>query len=309
MTDVVPEMLKDIDARFKANVMSDRRLASVSKRIRDGTATQIDAHAYAEQIGKASSKALQDVLTVDRLPDGKLYYNIAQRTVTPTLQNNQRLVNEAASTIQKGIDAKQKIRMNSVEPEFPASRVQGLIDKMTADDILVEDALKWLGEPIVNNTESFMDDFVRENAEFRYNAGLKATITRIAEPTCCEWCAGLEGTYEYGYYDTMPEDIYRRHEFCRCSVTVTYKRTTENVWTKKSWKSSPEELERREDTKPEGMTARERQEVLNRLDQDAIVKRIMDATGYDRETASYMARQSPEKIRKAIANARFRLNK
>lgn len=301
MTDVVPELMSDIDAAFKAHTMTDRRLASVSKRIRDGTATQIDGHAYAEQLGKNASKALQEVLTAERLPDGKLYYNIAKRTVVPTLENNQRLINEAAATIQRGIDAKDAIQMNSVLPEFPKERVQGLIDKMTADDITLEEALRWIGEPIVNNSEAFYDDFIKENADFRYKSGFKTTISRIAESKCCEWCAGLDGTYEYGY---APEDIYRRHEFCRCSVTVTYKRTTENVWTKKSWASTPEEIARREDTKPESMTAKERQEVLRRLDQDSIVKRIMDATGYDRETASYIARQSPEKIEKAIKTAR-----
>ena len=304
MTDVVPEMLSDIDSLFKAHTMADRKLATVSKRIRDGTATQIDGHLYAERLGHNASRALQEVLTPDRLPDGKLYYNIATRTVVPTLENNQRLVNEAATSIQSTIDAKSGIRMGSIEPEFPKSRVNGLIDKMCAEGIEIEDALKWLGEPIVNNSEAFYDDFQRDNAEFRYKSGLKTTITRIAEPKCCEWCAGLEGTYDYAYAGDLPEDIYRRHEFCRCSVTVTYKRTTENVWTKRSWASTPEEIARREETKPEGMTAKERQEVLRRLEQDSLVKRIMDATGYDRETASYIARQSPEKIDKALATHR-----
>ena len=302
MTDVVPEMLSDIDSLFKAHTMADRKLATVSKRIRDGTATQIDGHTYAERLGKNASRALQEVLTPDRLPDGKLYYNIATRTVIPTLENNQRLVNEAATSIQAGIDAKNGIRMGSIEPEFPKSRVNGLIDKMCAEGIEIEDALKWLGEPIVNNSEAFYDDFQRDNAEFRYKSGLEPTISRIAEYNCCEWCAGLEGTYEYQY---APDDIYRRHENCKCSVTVTYKRSTENVWTKKSWESTPEEIARREGTKPESMTAQERKEVLERLEQDKLVRQIMDLTGYDRDTASYIARQSPEQRRKAIATARY----
>lgn len=262
MTDVVPELLADIESAFNAQTMADRRLATVSKRIRDGTATQIDGHAYAERLGKDASRALQEVLTAERLPDGKLYYNIATRTVIPTLENNQRLINEAATQIQKGIDAKQGLRIGSISPKFPIERINGLIDKMTADDIELEEALRWIGEPIVNNSESFMDDFVRENAEFRYNAGLKATITRVADSKCCDWCSSLEGTFDYG---SAPEDIYRRHEFCRCSVTVTYKRSTTDVWSKRSWASTPEEIARRVDTKPERMTASERQEVLDRL--------------------------------------------
>ena len=265
MTDVVPELLADIESAFNAQTMADRRLATVSKRIRDGTATQIDGHAYAERLGKDASRALQEVLTAERLPDGKLYYNIATRTVIPTLENNQRLINEAATQIQKGIDAKQGIRIGSISPKFPTERINGLIDKMTADDIELDEALRWIGEPIVNNSEAFMDDFVRENAEFRYNAGLKATITRVADSKCCDWCSSLEGTFDYG---SAPEDIYRRHEFCRCSVTYQSERTSQNVWSKRSWASTPEEISRRVNTKPERMTASERQEVLDRLATD-----------------------------------------
>ncbi len=301
-TDVVPELLSEIETAFKSRNMTDRTLARVSAKIRDGTATQVDGHTYAERLGKNASKALQEVLTAENLPDGKLYYNIATRTVVPTLENNQALINEAASEIQKSIDVKNKIHLNSVKPVFPVERINGLIDKMTAEDIDLEQALVWIKEPIVNNSEAFFDDFIRENAKFRADAGLKTTITRIAESKCCEWCANLAGTYEYG---KAPDEIYARHEFCRCSVTVQYKKTSENVWTKRQWESSTEELERRENTKPTQMTKAERQNVLERLDKDKTVKRLMDAAGYDRKTANYIASQGPKKVEEVLKRERL----
>lgn len=265
MTDVVPELLSEIETAFKSHNMTDRKLATVSKRIRDGTATQVDGHTYAERLGKNASKALQDVLTEENLPDGKLYYNIATRTVIPTLENNQALINEAATEIQNTIDKKSKIYLNSVKPSFPAERINGLIDKMTADDITLEEALVWIREPIVNNSEAFFDDFIRENAQFRNDVGMKSTITRVAEYKACDWCKNLEGTYEYGKH---PSEIFARHEFCRCEVTFTSNRTSQNVWSKKSWKSSEEELARRVGTKPQSMTVQERQDLLERLDKE-----------------------------------------
>ena len=270
--DVVPKLLADIETAFQSNTMKDRQLATVSKRIRDGTATQIDGHTYSLRLGKNASKALQEVLTVENLPDGKLYYNIATRTVIPTLQNNQALVNEAASEIFKEMDKANGISLNAIKPKFPKERINGLIDKMTAEGIDVQDALKWLAEPIVNNTEAFYDDFIRDNAEFRDNAGLKTTITRISESKACEWCKDLDGSFEYG---KAPDDIYKRHEFCRCVVTVTSERdrTSQNVWTKKKWQSSEEELQRRIGTKPERTSAEERQQVLEQLRKDNQRKR------------------------------------
>lgn len=295
--DVVPELMKSIEKAFQIHTENDKTLARVTKRIRDGTATQEDGHIYAIRIGKDSSKALKDVLTEQNLPDGKLYYNIATRTVIPTLENNQALVNEAAAKIQKATDAKKKISLNTINPNFPKERILGLIDKMTEDDIDLEKALVWIGEPIVNNSEAFFDDFIRENAEFRSNAGMKTTITRIAESNCCKWCADLEGSWIYGEH---PSEVFARHEFCRCSVTYQSERTSQNVWSKKSWQSTPEELERRENTRPSVMSKYERQEVLARLERDKEIKKIMSATGYTRRTAREMARQSPEKIARDI---------
>lgn len=301
MTDVVPELMSDIETRFQTYTMTDRKVRSIARRIRDGTATQVDGHAYAERLGKNASRALQECLTEERLPDGRLYYNIATRTVVPVLENNQTLVNRAATEIQKGIDEADNVGLNPIQPTFPKERVQGLIDKMTADGITLDQALVWIGEPIVNNTEAFMDDFIKQNAEFRTQAGMKATISRIAESKCCEWCSNLEGVWEYG---DAPDEVYARHEFCRCAVTVQYKKTTQNVWSKKEWESTPEELSRREGTKPTEMSKAERQEVLSRLDKDKLVKQIMDATGYNRATANEIASQSPEKIAKAIERGR-----
>jgi len=301
MTDAVPELLEDIITRFNTFTISDRRLRGISRRIRDGTATQIDGHAYAERLGVGASRALKECLTEDRLPDGKLYYNIATRTVIPVLENNQALVNQAATEIQKVIDKADRVGLSPVEPVFPRERINGLIDKMTADNITLDSARIWIGEPIVNNSEAFFDDFVRENAKFRADAGMKSKITRIVSHGCCSWCDALAGTYDYG---NEPQEIYARHEYCRCAVTFQSQKTSQNVWTKKKWESTPEEITRRENTKVSTMSKNERIQVLDRLDKDRLVRQIMDATGYDRATANRIADKSPGAIAKAIERGR-----
>lgn len=267
MVDVVPELLSEIETSFQKHTMSDRRLAQVSKRIRDGTATQIDGHTYAECLGKNASKALRDVLREDNLPDGKLYYNIATRTVIPTLETNQKMINEAAADIQKVIDGKNKIYLNTLKPDFPKERIYGLIDKMTADDITIDQALVWIREPIVNNCEAFFDDFIKTNAEFRSESGLKTKVSRIPEANCCKWCENLAGTYDYG---TEPDEFYARHESCRCTVTYINerKRESQNVWSKKVWQSTPEELARRSNVQRSTVSVEERHEELAKLDSE-----------------------------------------
>lgn len=90
-----------------------------------------------------------------------------------------------------------------------------------------------LGQTVDNICQSFLDDWTRENARLSASAGLRATITREEVSKCCDWCHGLAGSYEYGQ---EPDDIYKRHDNCKCAVI--FKRDKEpfqDVWTKKKY--------------------------------------------------------------------------
>lgn len=293
--DVVPMLNEQIQSSFKNYCLKDRRLTQISKRIRDGTANQIDAHDYAEHLGENLSRALVNNLTADKLPNGKLYYNIAQRTVIPSLEENYNIINDISSEIQAIADSKAKIGLGATRADFPTSRINGLIDKMTSDDIVLDQAVKWLREPIINNSEAFFDDFVKANAEFRTNVGLKATITRSVVSGCCKWCEDLAGTYDY---DSAPPEIYARHEFCRCTVTYQSRKTSQNVWSKRTWESSPEELERRENIgKVSQMSAQERLSQIEQLERDRVISDYVSQTGYSRRTAARSTlKKDPQQI-------------
>lgn len=305
--DIAPILNEKIQTSFKNYCLKDRRITQISKRIRDGTASFSDAHDYAEHLGENLSKALVNNLTAENLPNGKLYYNIATRTVTPSLEENYNLVNDVSEQIQKAIDKKAKVGLGSVRAEFPKERIQGLIDKMTADDIDLEAAVKWLTEPIVNNSEAFADDYIKANAEFRTEAGLKTKIVRRADPNCCKWCADLEGEYDY---DSAPDDIYRRHEFCRCTVTYISEKKSQNVWSKRTWQTAPQDLEQRKEVGQTKMSAKERISQVESAERDKVIRNYMKETGYSRATARDSTRgKSPEQIAKDIAKIKERQKK
>lgn len=308
-TDVVPALQESIATTFRTRMSTDRRVRQITNRIRDGTATFADGREYAERTGDALARALKTNLREDTLPNGKLYYNIAQRTVEPALRNNYELVNDVAAQIQEIGDESLGIGLRATAADFPKDRIAGLIDKMTVEGITWEQLVYWMGEPIINNSEAFMDDFIRENAKFRQQAGLTAKVSRILAPGCCDWCAAAagRGTYEYG---SQPDDFFRRHEFCRCTVTYTSGRTSQNVWSKRVWKSTPQEIERRKAT---GLTARsgvsgeEMAEIEARLRRDRDIRQYMQQTGYSQRTAKQATRnRSPAQIAEEIRTIRER---
>ena len=150
------------------------------------------------------------------LPDGKMYYNIAERTVRPTIEQSHELFGEAAAQIQKQLNENAGIGLRAVTPKLDEERVRGIIDKVS-DAPLFEDVRWVLNEPIRVLVQSFADEFVKANAEFQADVGLSPTITRTVVGGCCQWCRALAGKYTYP--NDVPDDVYRRHAYCRCLVT------------------------------------------------------------------------------------------
>lgn len=87
MNDVSPEIYEDIMARFEYYKRNNHVIERCEKRLKNKTANYRDAYDYATTIGSCMADAFSDVLKADRLPDGHMYYNIAQRTVRPCLEH------------------------------------------------------------------------------------------------------------------------------------------------------------------------------------------------------------------------------
>ena len=115
--------------------------------------------------------------------------------------------------VQEILNKKAKIGLAVQIPKLNQSRIDGLVGRLTGEDF---EQSKWLlGSPIVNFSQSVVDDMIRKNAEFHYNSGLKPKVVRKEAGNCCKWCKSLVGTYNY---PEVPKDVYRRHQNCRCTV-------------------------------------------------------------------------------------------
>ena len=94
-----------------------------------------------------------------------------------------------------------------------------------------------LGEPVSNLCHAFYDQYVEANVKFRSRAGMKEVIIRRQLGKCCKWCADLAGIYEYGDH---PDDIFRRHDNCKCMVTYKDEDGYTDVWSKKEFETNRE---------------------------------------------------------------------
>ena len=254
--DIVPELLQKIQDDFQKAVSADENIRKFLKKIRDGTATMDETSLFARNLGDILVEILKKDITQDVLPDGRMYYNIAERTIKPVLMKNYELTNEAAKVVQKAIDQENGIGLNAMSGTFPDERVETLVSAISEEGIEWEEVERRMDEPVRNISQSFLDDFIAMNAKFRYREGMDVVIVRKLQGGACAWCRNLAGAY--GYED-VPADVYRRHDNCRCTVTYKSGKYRENVWTKKNWTADDKELEKRRNLRL-GLTRRTREQ-------------------------------------------------
>lgn len=240
--DVLPKLLQEVKKEFELAYGESEIIRNAFATLEAKKATYKTANEFAIEIGEILSKALGASISADKLPNGKMYYNIAQRLLTDVLGRNHELVSGYASDVQKNLNDKAKIGLKVQVPELNLDRIAGIVNRFSSEENF-EDVSWLLGEPIVNFTQSIIDDSIQKNAEFHHRSGLQPEIVRKSYFHCCEWCQEVQGNYKY---PRVPKDVYRRHQHCRCIVDYDPKNgKTQNVWTKK-WNSiDKERVERR----------------------------------------------------------------
>lgn len=247
--DVAPELLERIRNDFKIKFEENEKIKELYELMASGNATYKEVNEFAIETGRILTIVFANDLSSNVLPDGKMYFNIANRIIPDTLKKNHELVTDAGAQVQKSLNEKAGIRIRAIKPEINQDRIAGLVNKVSSADLY--DSVAWvLAEPVINFTQSIVDDMIKANADFQYDAGMSPEIIRSAESKCCEWCSKLAGKYKY---PDVPKDVYRRHERCRCMVEYdpkNGKNRVQNVHTKK-WKT-PEERDKIEKRKAIG---------------------------------------------------------
>lgn len=230
--DIVPELFDKIDKTFKLKAKESKIIKDKLKVLKNKKADYKDANEFALEVGKIIADTFQDKIKTQDLPDGKMYYNIAKRLIEPNMVRNHDLVSEYSKEVQSILNKQANISIQAQKADLNQDRIDKLVDKIAKYDSY--DDGKWLlNEPIINFSQAVVDETIKKNANLHYKSGLKPKIIRKEHGNCCDWCKEIVGTYSY---PDVPEDIYRRHRHCRC--TVDYypgdgKR--QDIWSKK-WK-------------------------------------------------------------------------
>jgi len=243
--DVLPDILQEVQDRFERDFGKSEIVRNAFAALKGKKATYKTANEFAIEVGEILSKALGASLIADKLPDGKMYYNIAQRLLSDVLGRNYEIISGYTRDVQKKLNTDAKISLKVQVPELNQDRIAGIVNRLASEEKFED--VSWLfGEPIVNFSQSIIDDSIQKNAEFHYKSGLQPEIVRKSFFHCCDWCQEVQGSYKY---PRVPRDVYRRHQHCRCIVDYDPKSgKVKDIWSK-IWRKTDEsdKIEARKD--------------------------------------------------------------
>lgn len=235
MTDIAPELLEKIQNLFAEDVKSIREA------MKSGQMSYEEAYACAFEVGSDLSRIFGENINAEILPDGRMYYNIANKVVLPMLKEEHDIVSQAAVLAQQNANRAAGIGIKPLAADFDADRAQGIIDRVSSQPF---DEVKWLlDEPVKSFSKNVVDQTLEKNVEFQGKSGLHPKIVRRASAGACKWCQAVAGTYSY---PDVPKDVYRRHANCDCVVEYIDGGKIQDVWSKKiSARSRVEEIQER----------------------------------------------------------------
>lgn len=243
--DVLPDILQEVQDRFERDFGKSEIVRNAFETLKAKKATYKTANEFAIEVGEILSKALGASLIADKLPDGKMYYNIAQRLLSDVLGRNYEIISGYTRDVQKKLNTDAKISLKVQVPELNQDRIAGIVNRLASEEKF--EGVSWLfGEPIVNFSQSIIDDSIQKNAEFHYKSGLQPEIVRKSFFHCCDWCQEVQGSYKY---PRVPRNVYRRHQHCRCTVDYDPKSgKVKDIWSK-IWRKTDEsdKIEARKD--------------------------------------------------------------
>jgi len=229
VTDIVTALLEKIQRDFNSKISKSEKLKGIRNMVENGTATYRQANEYAVEVGSILASVFKTHIKSDVLPDGHMYYNIAERIITPTLTENHVMVTRISAEVQEQLNKSAGLGLKGIEAPVNQRRIESIINRITHEEFF--DDVAWiLQEPIVNFTQSTVDETIKANVDFQGESGLSPKIIRTTDTDPCDWCKSMAGEYKY---PNVPDGVYARHDRCRCTVEYDPGDVRRmNVWTK-----------------------------------------------------------------------------
>ena len=135
MKDVVPELLEKLNKTFGQKVAIDPQIRSYKKKLEAGKLTERDCALYIRKVVSIASASVTDVMKPKNLPDGKLYWNIAEAVIVPFLKGVIVQMNNIAVSTMKDSDKKQNINIKIQKLRYPDGQIRSYLNMIVRNSL------------------------------------------------------------------------------------------------------------------------------------------------------------------------------
>ena len=193
-------------------IRNDKRAQELYELIQSGAGTYSTASEYAIRVGECLARTLRQNAPFESIAEWDL-----ENLIPQSLGLDHEYVVQACEQVQLALNADAGLGINYVPPNFDGSRAYGLVAELRDNPEFVNIENTFYDQ-IVNFSQNVVDESIRSNTTVLSNAGVQSKIVRHPEAGACAWCRAIAGTYDYSDVKQTGNNVWKRHENCRCTI-------------------------------------------------------------------------------------------
>lgn len=203
---------EDIKQPFLDTLNNDSRATALINQIEAGKGNYEMASEYAARVGDDLAKVLRARAPLESIDEWDV-----EDLIPKSLGLDHSIVTYACEKVQNDMNKDAGLRIRYQQPEFNSNRAYGIVQELR-DNPEFTNIEATFYDQLANFSQNVVDDAIKANAKVISGAGVRSYVVRATEAGACPWCDDLAGIYNYDEVNDTGNDVWRRHENCRCTI-------------------------------------------------------------------------------------------
>ncbi len=213
---------------WKEVVKNDKKATELTNELYNRKLNYRPTYEVASKLSVRLGEDLAQVLMKYAPEEGNVWDIDIMNELPRWLGLEHREIVKACEQVQNAMNKEAGLGVKYQAPKFNADRAFGMVKELQEHENFADIADSFYDQ-FVNFSQNIVDDSIRDNADLLWRSGIPAQVIRQAEPKCCKWCTALAGVYNYVDVKNTGNDVWRRHENCRCTIDFVAVRNGELV--------------------------------------------------------------------------------
>lgn len=128
MKDVTPGLLEELNKTFEQKLAIHPQIRAYKKKLEAEKLDEKSVALFIREMVSLAAATVASVLRPEKLPDGKLYWNIAEGVLVPFLKDVVNRMSDIAVSAQKAADQKQNINIKVAGIRYPEGQIRSYLN-------------------------------------------------------------------------------------------------------------------------------------------------------------------------------------